>query len=473
MPGIREKIARAVMGSKWPQPTSADTTSQGVGTADFDSIMMPFLRLSTKRLDVYNDVREMDETVEEVATGLDMLADNSVQPDAGRQESFQIVYDEGSHVDTNVKALVDGVVDRTLVREKMYSLVREMLLYGDNFLQYVVDRDLNVVRLMYMPPESMNRNEDPQGLLLPGNTPGMWAFEQVHPRTNMLIAGFYPWQIEHLRWGRSGRDPYGRSLLFTARTAWRKLQAMEEALVINWVTRAFARLLFMLDVTGKTDDEARKAIEAFRRNLQVRKISAGQEGPEALSVVKDIFMGRSYREMAGKAYEGLTDVKVLDTSSTAYTNMTAVDYYRSKLLMAVRTPKAYLGLEEDINAKATLTQEDRRYARFLCRIQEVAGQSLVHLIYLQLALQGYDPERVGFQIQWPMPVWSDIVDDSVAQKNYADADEKYLPMGVVDKEYIAIRHLGMPPSEWQGIRERLQQQPKPQEPGGTDVPAIH
>lgn len=469
--GLRERVAKLILGSDWPAPPpTAGTTSQGVGSVDYDHLSMPFLKLPGGRFNVYKDVEEMDETVDEVATGLDMLADNAVMADPGRQDSFQIVYEEGSRVSASVKAIVDNVIKRTRLREKLYSITRETLLYGDHFSQYVVDRDLNIVRMMYMPPETMYRNEDAQGLLLNGHEPGTWAFEQVLPHSNSVIAGFYPWQIEHLRWNHSGRDEYGRSLLFTARVAWRKLQAMEEALVINWVTRAFARLLFILDVTGKTEDEARQAIEAFRRNLQVRKISAGQEGPEALSVVKDVFMGRSYREMAGKAYEGLTDVRVLDTSSTAYTNLSAVDYYRSKLLMNLRTPKAYLGLEEDINAKATLTQEDRRYARFLCRIQEVVGASIQHLVWLQLALQGFDPEQVGFSVQWPVPVWSDVVDESVAQKNYADADEKYLNMGVIDREFIATRHLAMPPSEWQAVRDRLQAEPQvvKQEPADAD-----
>ncbi len=466
--GLREKIARAVMGSAWPKP-SKSTTSDGIGTVDFNHLSMPFLRLSTKRTKVYDDVREMDETVEEVATGLDMLADNSVLAEVGQRGSFQVVYDEGTQADQAVQDIVDDVLDRTRIRQKMYSVVRDLLLYGDYFAQYIVDKNLNVVRLMYMPPETMFRNEDLQGLLLNGNKPGDWAYEQVLPGSSVPVAGFYPWQIEHLRWNESGRSTYGRSLLFTARTSWRKLQAMEEALVINWITRAFARLLFVLDVTGKSEDESRRAIEAFRKGLQVRKVSTGQESPESLSVVKDIFMGRSYREMGGKAQAGLTDVKVLDTSSTAYTDMTAVDYYRSKLLMAVRTPKAYLGLEEDINAKATLTQEDRRYSHFLCRIQEVAGYSVRHLIWLQLALQGYNPERVGFKVQWPVPVWNDIVDDSVAQRNYADADVKYMDLGVIDKEFIATRHLNLPQSEWLELRDRLEVQGEDNAQEGNDA----
>ena len=233
---------------------------------------------------------------------------------------------------------------------------------------------------------------------------------------------------------------------------------MEEALVVNWITRAFARLLFILDVTNKAPKEAQQAIDAFKASLQVRRLAKDVEGIDHLSVVKDIYMGRSYHEIAGRAQESLTDVKVLDTSSSAYVNVTPIEYYRSKVLMALRTPKAYLGLEEDINAKATLTQEDRRYSKFLMRIQSVLSEGIARTIDLQLAVLGFEPHSVPYVIQWPIPAWTDIAEDAQALSDYAQADAQYAKLGVVDKKYIATKHLRMTDTEWEAVRGRAEQE---------------
>ena len=446
---LRTRIARKIAGSDWPRPPEPDeTTVTGLSEQMMKGLIEPFFRLSAERLDIYHDVVEMDSTVDEVATALDMLADNSVSGEGGARDTFAIAY-TGS-VPGGTKEAIEGVIARTRWREKAYEIARSTMLYGDEFRQVVWDGNDNIVRLMYMPPASMNRVEDETGLLVT-----KWAFEQVYPNTRQIIAEFYPWEMIHLRWNQSGKSPYGRSLLYTARTSWRKLQAMEEALVINWITRAFARLLFQLDVTGKSPKEARKAIHDFKRSLQTRRIAKDVEGAEQLSIVTDIFIGKSYQEIGGKAYEGLTDAKVLDTSSTGYMQLAPIEYYRSKILMSLRTPKAYLGLEKDINAKATLIQQDRRYAKFLRRIQSVLSEAIAATINLQLAAYGIDPTTVPYVIAWPQTSWSDIVEDSEALLNYAKADEILLPMGVVDEPHIGRKHLRMSQVEWDQMQKRI------------------
>ena len=410
--------------------------------------MQPFFRLSTERLDIYSDVVDMDGTVDEVATALDMLADNSVGTGEGTAETFSIAYiGETSEA---IQKIIEGLIARTRWREKAYEIARATLLYGDEFRQVVWDRNNNIVRLMHMPAPSMNRIEDEYGLLQV-----KWAFEQVRPRTEQIIAQFYPWEMLHLRWNKSGASEYGRSLLYTARTSWRKLQAMEEALVINWITRAFARLLFKLDVTGKSPKEAKKAIHDFKRSLQTRRIAKDVEGAEQLAIVTDIFIGKSYQDIGGKAHEGLTDVDVLDTSSTGYMQLQPIEYYRSKILMSLRTPKAYLGLEKDINAKATLIQQDRRYARFLRRIQSVLSDGIAFTIDLQLAMLGIDPTTVPYVIAWPTPSWSDVVEASQALLNYAKADEILLDRNAIDQQYIGHKHLRLSQTEWDQMQKRI------------------
>ena len=217
MQRLAGSVAKRIAGKMWPEPT--ETTTAGVGSVENWSWMRSFMTVDTERLDVYKDVETMDATVDEVATALDILADNAVNAELGTHQSFHVVYPDKSKAPDVVQAAIQAMITRTKLEEKIYSITRDLLKYGDNFQQVVVDRNFNIVRLMWMPPASMNRNEDPQGAL-PSE---LGAFTQVRPRTAQILAAFYPWQIIHMRWNRSGGHPYGRSLGETARTSWRKM----------------------------------------------------------------------------------------------------------------------------------------------------------------------------------------------------------------------------------------------------------
>jgi hypothetical protein len=231
---------------------------------------------------------------------------------------------------------------------------------------------------------------------------------------------------------------------------------MEDALVLNWLTRAFARLLFRLDVTGKSDKEARAFIKQFQNDLQTARVGAGRSSQSSLAVIRDIFIGQGYHEMAGGVHQGLTEVDVLDTSGSVFSDVAPIEYYRGKILMAGRVPRAYLGLEADINAKATLVVEDRKFAKTLQAVQQVVGWSLLHIVYLECMLQGLDTSENPAAVLWNNPSRADAVDHSLALSQFARADEIYLNMGVVDQQYIATRHIGMTVAEWERIAAQVQ-----------------
>lgn len=459
----RRKIANFL----WPQEGQRTSTT-GVASAEFlERWAVALKEPTTDRLSVYDDMDEMDASLVEVAAALDHLADNAVHAERGEEETFTIVYEDSASVSPEVEAAIQGVLDRTRLREKMYSFARELLKYGDLFLERVVGTDGLVYRLMYLPPRTMVRNEDEHGVLLSGNTPGNSAFDQVDPTTGEVIASFYAWQIEHARWNRSGSDKYGRPLMYAARSSWRKLQAMEEALVMNWLTRAFARLLFELDVTGKTDAEAEQYIRRFKESLQQRRIGAGVQYGDVLSVVKDVFVGQRYLELGNNVVKSLSDVKVLDTSNTGFTNLQSVEYYQQKILTETRVPKAHLGLERDINAKATLQLQDKRYTKTIRRIQRVLSEIIEHTIDFQLVLLGIDPTTVSYRVQWPVPSWADEVDIGQYLRDVSLAAKELVALGVIDSEYIATELLHMTPQQWQAVSARTSVDGNTQGDGNT------
>lgn len=439
---------------------AADETDSTAGTTEefLAPVMLRFDEAvrSMHRQQVYEDMEEIDDTVPEGSRALDVLADNAVNAEGGGLYSF-IVTVEGAR---SHQRLIDDLIARTGLREKMYAVARDAAKYGDCFMQVVISDRMRVERLMYMPPQSMRRFEDERGLLRSGNTEEDCAFGQFDPATGKFLAGFYPWQIEHLRWNRSGASKYGRSQLFAARPAWKKWDAMNEALVINWLTRAFVRLLFELDVTGKTQEEAQQYLRKFMEQLQTRTSAAGIIEGKPLSVAKDIALGNTYKNLNGQWAPSLNKVSVLDTSNSGFWNISAIEYWRNKFISATGVPKAHLGIEQDVNARSTLQWQDERFARTVRRIQSMLSEFLSHLIRLELLLSGVDPRRVEYKIDWAPPSTLDLLEKAQALQAIGMAAKPLLEWGVVDQDWLRVNALRMTPTQAQALAGLRPEQPE-------------
>ena len=413
------------------------------------------------RTDVYEDMDDIDDTMTEGERALDVLADNAVNSEDGGLSFFSIQYD--GVASRQVRGIVQELLERLELPQKIYSIARDTLKYGDNFQQIVVGDDNRLYRLIYMPPESMRRNEDDFGQLLTGTERGQWAFEQYEPGTTNFIAGFLPWQIAHLRWNRPEKSKYGRALLLAARPAWKKLVAMEESLVINWLTRAFTRLLFKLDVTGKTEKEADVYIKNFMKALTTRNLTAKTKGFLHMVVAKDIAIGQQRNSFGGRWEESLNDVKVLDTTNTGFTNITAIEYFRDKFVSGTGVPRAHLGLEKDINAKATLEWQDRRFSRTVRRVQSLMSEFIVYLIRMELALRGLNWRKIKIKVRWENPATTDELTDSQTLLNYTMAAQTMDALGVFDPQWFMKKALNLTAEEIEDYHPRPSP-PKP-EPG--------
>jgi len=444
---VKVKVAQWLAGQQWP--TSVATTTKGLSPESVQDSGSLFPALTSDRMTVYADMDEMDDQVPEGARALDMLADNAVNAPEGVQRSFKVRFDEGRRVTSGVQKIILDVIDRTMLQEKVYAFARESVKYGDLFTENIVSSDLHVVRLMYLNPESMYRNEDKHGLLKDGTTKGEWAFEQYKTYPSQFLAGFYPWQVNHLRWNHSGGSSYGKPQLYSARYPFKKLQAMQEALVINWLTRAFARLLVTLDTTGMSKIEAQKYINEFVNNLKSRNTTSGDRMTQQLTAIKDLVIGQALENRGGKWESTLNDVEVLDTSNSGFWNIDAVLYWRDKFVTATGVPKSHLGLDKDYPARATLQWQDERFSRMIRRVQMMMSGLVHSVVNLELILQGIDPRKTDYVITWPDPSLLGDVERSEAAMNYGKAIDPLVRTLGLSPEYIALKYLGLTPSQWQ------------------------
>lgn len=441
-------------------PISADVKpneTTTTGRADVESqLLSAFIAgVSSERSEVYDEVEEIESFVVEVAIGLNILADNATITKRGDGEIFRIEWAEDPG--DGPKDIVNETIRRCQLHTKMRDILRTDLLFGDGFHQPVLNKDLIVSRLMYMPPKSMVRNEYSDGLLMEGATQGEWAFEQYEVGTTNLIDGFYPWQIIHNRFNKLSHQKYGRSLLYPVRGDFKKMHAMEEAMVMNWVTKAFDCLVYYIDVSGKSDAEADRAIKDFKRRISTLNVDSGARATERLSVVKDLFIGVNNTDYGGgNVRPSLTKVDVLNMSSSGFTNLDPIEYFRNKVIMATHVPKAYYGIEEDINAKATLQREDLRFAQTLRHVQNAGTFIIKAVLELSLIMQGINPYELSYTVKWENPAAQDPIEEAHAYEQRARGDRTYLEMGVIDPWYVQEKSLGLSTAEIEVLMSRIQ-----------------
>tara|TARA_Y100000004_G_scaffold51149_1_gene56555 strand:- start:1654 stop:2766 length:1113 start_codon:yes stop_codon:yes gene_type:complete len=101
---------------------------------------------------------------------------------------------------------------------------------------------------------------------------------------------------------------------------------------------------------------------------------------------------------------GDSGTQIDSLSGMEYNAIDDVEYLRNKMMAALRIPKAFLGYEEGVEGKATLAQEDVRFARTIERIQRIVLSELTKIAIVHLYTQGFDKEDlVGFELNLTNP----------------------------------------------------------------------
>ena len=140
------------------------------------------------------------------------------------------------------------------------------------------------------------------------------------------------------------------------------------------------------------------------------------------------------------------DVKVIEGSRNLG-NIRDVEYFQNKLFSGL-APKAYFGVERDVNAKSTLTEEDIQFARRIGRIRKAARHGIESLCDRQLVLLGEVPRKGLYEIKFApisivdeMRKWTMELIKSQVAKIYR------IDIGVLTDEYILREFLGIPEDE--------------------------
>lgn len=349
------------------------------------------VKMEQTRRAKYRDFDLMDAEDPVLNSALDVYADNATKGDSGDDKVVEIVSD-----DELIVEILGDVRDRLALDTETWSIARALAKYGDNFEEVVVHEDLEVHRLKNLDASEMNVKTDKYGRYDPE-----FPFEQIRPDTGAVVARLREWQVLHFRLKRNRKSKYGvdGAILAPVRKVFKQLSMMEDALVIARLTRAPQRYGFLVDVDGiepgePTIEYLNKVKDMMKKRRTIDPATGKMDLKfNPLSMEEDLFVGvRS---------NGKSDVKVLQGQANLG-QLGDIEFFQNKLFAGIKVPKAYLGFERDVNAKATLTEQDVQFARSVRRIQLAIIEQYRKLFDFVLAVRGVDPTAVEYTIKLPV-----------------------------------------------------------------------
>ncbi len=388
-----------------------------------------------ERLSRYADFNEMEFTPE-IASALDIYSDEST------------AYDENNAViniiskNQEIKELLETLFfDILNIEFNIWSWARNLCKYGD-FVLFVDASDENgILNLLPIPINEIEREEgysqeDPFAVRFRWLTQGNSILEN--------------WQIIHFRLlGNDSFLPYGSSVIEPARRIWRQLILIEDAMLVYRIVRSPERRVFKIDVGNINPSEVDSFMEQIKTRLRRNQIVDPATGRvdlryNPLSVDEDYFIpvrgdkSSDIQTLAGGQFTG---------------DIEDVQYIQNKLFAALKIPKAYLGYEGELGSKATLSQQDVRFARTIERVQKIIIAELNKIAIIHLFLLGYEG--------------SDLVDFTIEMANSSTiAEQQKLELwrmrfeiagtaqeGVLDRETIYKKIFNMSDDEIQSVRE--------------------
>jgi len=337
-----------------------------------------------QRLALFADYEEMDNDPI-IASALDVYADESTM----KNEFDQVLKIHSD--DPNVKKILHNLFyDILNVEFNLWPWCRNMVKYGDFFLKLDIAEDVGIVGVNPISAYEIERQEDPE-------TSSEVKFSTLSQGYNSVPDEFKAYEIAHFRLlSDSNYLPYGKAMIENARKTWKSLSLMEDAMLVHRIMRAPEKRIFQIDIGNIPPNEVDNYMQQIITKMKKTPLVDPKTGEYNLkynlqNVTEDFYLpvrggdsGTSIDTLSGLTFDAVEDI----------------EYLRNKMMSALKIPKAFLGYEEQVNAKATLAAEDVRFARTVERIQRILVSELTKIGIVHLYSQGFtDDSLVNFNLE--------------------------------------------------------------------------
>ena len=394
-----------------------------------------------------------------ISSALDILADECL-----------LVNDRGDMLtikssDDNIKRVLENLFYDVLnIEFNLWSWVRGMLKYGDFFLKLEISEKFGVYNVLPYSVYHISRQEgvdpehptkvtfqfDPDGLA--SSTDPNYV-----PKDGKTVITLENYEVAHFRLlTDTNYLPYGRSYIEPARRIYQQLTLCEDAALIHRIMRAPEKRIFYVNVGQRPPNEVEQFMQKTINNMK-KTPYVGPDGQYNLRFNMQNMMEDFYIPVRG----GDTSTKVETTPGLTYDGIQDIRYYQEKLFAALKIPKAYMGFEEQLSGKATLSAEDSRFARTVERIQRIVEAELTKIALVHLYTQGFTGESLAnFELKLTTPSVIFEQEKVALLKEKVDLASQMLDTHMFPTDYIYETIFGLSEEDYLEMRELVREDAK-------------
>jgi hypothetical protein len=348
------------------------------------------------RIDLFRDYDSMDMDPI-LSSALDVYSDECT----ARNEMGNVL--KIHHEDDEIKQILENLFyDIINVEFNLWPWTRNLVKYGDFFLQLEIADKLGIVNVMPLSTYEVSRveNFDPENpqrvkfVYAPYQNPS-GGYGQTPKKE------FENYEMAHFRLNSDSNFlPYGKSMIEGARRVWKQLMLMEDAMLIHRVMRAPEKRIFKIDVGNIPPNEVDNYMQKIINGSKKVPFVDERTGEYNLKYNMQNLIEDYYMPVRGN--DNGTSIDTL--KGLEYNMIDDINYLKGKLMAALKIPKAFLGYEEDVNGKATLAAQDVRFAKTIERVQRVLISELTKVAIVHLYAQGITDDRLtNFSLELTIP----------------------------------------------------------------------
>lgn len=360
--------------------------------------------------------------------------------------------------DSKAQRLVEKILYKNKIYQKLPNITRSLAKYGNygmvlhypylnrwlaenpnaDLKQIDVLEDLNI---RFVNPKNFKINTDEYLNVINYETSDENTYTVTPKVGNKANEIWQPWQFVHFAIYDETTEPYGKSMLWSMRSAFDQLSTLEALLGISRASK-IQRLVFYVPLpNGTAVTDAYGYMNEFRSNYlnsiftDAPGIKAGRKIPGATSILTLPVSAD------GKKVEVDHIEANIDLSSTE-----DVDYFKDKIYNNSKLPKGYLVGEDVITTAQTLEAQDLKLKRTLIPLKKALLDGMMYLIANILVHCGYDVNKLDIKVSLNEPVqisadiiskYSDIAD---LLKSFKEVNPQMTPTN----QFQLLIKLGMP-----------------------------
>lgn len=195
----------------------------------------------------------------------------------------------------------------------------------------------------------------------------------------------------------------GKSILHDIYKVYRELKLMEDALLLNRVTRSSIIRIMQIEVGDMPKSQARELIKRVKTLVEQKNYMDKNDGtyqsmasPGPIDNVIYVPTHNGKGSISASNLGGDVDVR----------SIVDIDYFKNKLYGGLKIPKQFLGDDMEgsgLSAGTSLTKLDSRYARTIKRIQNAYISGITTLINLFAISKGLNDHVNNFTVKMVSP----------------------------------------------------------------------